>query len=306
LSCYQDEPIGKPTPEASMERAGKRKIVDLEKGLFLVRYAAAQDDARPPKVSLSPEPSSDKSIAFFLHPDQSEAVLWQPGSCLVLRAAARGKLVVDVAPVHEHGSSNATVRIEPLTQGQAARTEPAGGLACDLGDFRVHGHVASIGDVVVDADHWLAGPSKPSRIEGISIAWPSKPDDLDIHYSVKTARVQAISGRVMELGSFAGTRGKGLPVVGVMIELSGLGASNFQFVAEAIFLGSPAMRITGKRIVVEGPTAREPLVGLRLRLQQLNAPSRVEAGAGAIAPLRGSSRVRVFRNQAPADRRAAR
>lgn len=293
-----------------MERAGKRKIVDVEKGLFLVRYAAAQDVARPPKVSLSPEPSSDGSIAFFLHPDQSEAVLWQPGSCLVLRAAARGKLMVDVAPVHEHGSSNATIRIEPLTQGQAAaraaRTEAGAGLPCDLSDFRVQGHVASIGDVVVDADHWLAGPSNPSRIEGISIAWPSKPDDVDIRYSVKTARVQAISGRVMELGTFAGTRGKGLPLVGVMIELSGSGASNFQFIAEAIFLGSPAMRITGKRIVAEGPTSREPLVGLRLRLQQLNAPQGIEAGAGAIAPLRGSTHVRVFRNQAPPDRTAAR
>jgi hypothetical protein len=289
-----------------MERAGKRKIVNLEKGLFLVRYAAAQDDARPPKVSLSPEPSSDRSIAFFLHPDQSQAVLWQPGSCLVLRAAGRGKLAVDVTPIHENGSSNATIRIEPLTQGRAAKTELAAGSPSGLSDFRVQGHVASIGDVAVEADQWLAGPSRPSRIEGISIAWPSKPNDLDIRYSVKTARAQAISDRLMELGSFAGTRGKGLPIVGMIIELSGPGAANFQFVAEAIFLGSPAMRISGKRIVAGGPTGREPLVGLRLNLQQLNAAQRIDAGVAAIAPPRGSSRVRVFRNQAPPDRMAAR
>ncbi len=293
-----------------METVGKRKIVDVDKGLFLVRYAAAQDAARPPKVSLSPEPSSDAGIAFFLHPDHREAVLWQPGSCVVVRAAARSKLVVDVAPIHDQGSSNATIRIEPLTQGEApsraARTGAVADLPCDLSDFRIHGHVASIGDVVVDADQWLAGPSKPSRIEGISIAWPGKPDDLDIRYSVKTARAQAISGRVVEMGSFAGTRGKGLPLVGVMIEVSGRGASNFELVAEAIFLGSPAMRITGKRVVAQGPTSREPLVGLRLRLQQLNAPRTIAPAPVAIAPMRSSSRVRVFRNQAPPDRTAAR
>ncbi|MGO8800111.1 MAG: hypothetical protein ACLQE9_08965 [Roseiarcus sp.] len=293
-----------------MERAGKRKIVDVEKGLFLVRYAAAQDALQPPQVSLSPEPPTDRSIAFFLHPDQSEAVLWQPGGCVVVRAAARGRLAVDVTPAGEHGSANATIRIEPLTQGQAreraTRTPTGAGAPRDLGDFRLQGHVASIGDVVVDADHWLAGPSNPSRIEGISIAWPGKPDDVDIRYSVRTARAQAISGRVMELGSFAGTRGKGLPLVGLMIELSGPGAANFQFVAEAIFLGSPAMRISGRRVLAEGPTSREPLVGLRLRLQQLNAPQRVEPAAAAAAPHRSSSRVRVFRNQAPPDRLAAR
>lgn len=293
-----------------METMAKRKIVDVDKGLFLVRYAAAQDAARPPRVSLSPEPSSDASVVFFLHPDHREAVLWQPGSCVVVRAAARSKLVVDVAPIDDHGSSNATIRIEPLTQGEAPSRPERGGARvdrpCDLSDFRIHGHVASIGDVVVEADQWLAGPAKPSRIEGISIAWPGKPDDLDIRYSVKTARAQAISGRVMELGSFAGTRGKGLPVVSVMIEISGPGASNFEFVAEAIFLGAATMRVTGKRVVAEGPTGREPLVGLRLQLRQLTAPRTIAPAAATMTPPRGSSRVRVFRNQAPPDRAAAR
>jgi hypothetical protein len=288
-----------------MGTLGKRKIVDVDKGLFLVRYAAAQDAAHPPKVSLSPEASSDAEIIFFLHPDHREAVLWQPGSCLVVRAEAPSRLVVDVAPAHDRGSANATIRIEPLTQGEAPPSMARTSAAADLSDFRIQGHVASIGDVTVDADQWLAGPSKPSRIEGISIAWPSKPDDLDIRYSVKTARAHAVSGRVVELGSFAGTRGKGLPVVGVMIEVSGRGGSNFELVAEAIFLGSPTVRISGKRVVAQGPTGREPLVGLRLRLQPLNAPQTIAPAVATIAPMRSSSRVRVFRNQAPPNRAAA-
>src|SRR5579863_3530147 len=107
VRCRHDRSISEPTPEASMEAVGKRKIVDVDKGLFQVRYAAAQDAARPPKVSLSAEPSSEAGVAFFLHPDHREAVLWQPGSCVVVRAAAPSKLVVDVSPIADQGSSNA-------------------------------------------------------------------------------------------------------------------------------------------------------------------------------------------------------
>jgi hypothetical protein len=174
----------------------------------------------------------------------------------------------------------------------------------DIGDFRLLGHVAGIGDVVVSANEWLAGPSAPSRIEGISIAWPEKPNDLDIRYSVKTAKPQTISGRMTELGSFAGTRGKSLAVVGIALEISGPSASDFRFAAEAIFLGSPVMRMTGERVVLSGPTGREPLVGLRLWPQQARDAARPQASPGASRQRPPSSRVRVFRSRAKQDQSA--
>ena len=75
------------------------------------------------------------------------------------------------------------------------------------------------------ADEWLGGPSSPMRIEGIAIDWPEKPSDLQIRYAVKTARPMPISGQTMELGSFAGTRGRAMPIVGLMLELSGPAAA---------------------------------------------------------------------------------
>jgi hypothetical protein len=283
-----------------MEHAKQQKTVAINRGLFLVRYATAEDEAQPPKVRVSPDPTSNKAISFLLHPDHDEAVLWQPDSCLVVRATAPGKLSVEVIPAQKGGSAAATVRIEALTQGQAAMAAPAKGRSSsphELGKLRILGHVSGLGDVVVNDNEWIAGPSAPSRIEGISIEWPDKPADLDIHYAVKLAKPQAASGQKMGLGSYAGTRGKAMPVVGLMLELSGPGSPEFQLAVEAIFLGAPATRITGKRVVASGPTGREPLVGLRLAVENAAVVARPQPKSSAGKSAKPASRVRVFRSR---------
>ena len=186
-----------------------------------------------------------------------------------------GMLAIEVEPSRTNGSIAATVNIEPLLQGEAIASaargshQPvarrAGGLT---GDIRVLGHVAGIGDVYGNANEWLAGPTAPSRIEGISIEWPTKPEGVDIRYSVKTAQPLNISGRIVDLGAFAGTRGRAMPLTNVMLELSGPDASAYQFSVEALFLGAPVMHASGERVVLSGPTGREPLVGLRVALEE--------------------------------------
>ncbi|MGP0093385.1 MAG: hypothetical protein ACLPKB_26110 [Xanthobacteraceae bacterium] len=295
-----------------MEFAKQRKMIEVNKGLFLIRYTSAEDEARPPKVEIFLDPTSVEDIELVLHPEHEDAILWQPGSCLVVRATAPGKLALEVTSHRDGASTAATVNIEPLTQGEAgSRLPPAkkprgGAVALDLDDLRVLGHIAGIGDVTVGLQEWLAGPSSPSRIEGISIDWPGKPDDVDIRYSVKLAKPQAPSGQMMALGSFAGTRGRAMPVVGVILEMSGAEGRHCQFVAEAIFLGSPAMRVTGKRVVLAGPTGRETLVGLRVGIEEKGAQpkgarSQPQPATARSQPGRPSSRVRVFRSRSKQD-----
>jgi hypothetical protein len=281
-----------------MEHAKQRRTIDIDRGLFLVRYAAAEDEAHPPTVKVSSEPVSDKNISLVLHPDHKDAVLLQPDTCLVVRAMTQGKISVEVVPTQAGGSGAATVRVEKLTQGQLSTQLPQSrrGRDADLDGFRVLGHVASIGDVVVRANEWLAGPAAPSRIEGISIEWPQRPEDLDIQYSVKTGRPQAVSDRMVSLGSFAGTRGKAMPIVGVTVDLSGPASANFQFSVEAIFLGSPTMRFAGKRVVLSGPTGREPLVGLRVGVEEASNGANPRPTRSSSGPVRQSNRVRVFRS----------
>jgi hypothetical protein len=273
-----------------MARGEQRKIATIDRGLFLVRCAAAEDEVRPPKVKVSVDPSRDNDILLVLHPDHADATLSQPGSCVVVMATRPGELVVEVTPSRRNGSSAATVKIEPLTQGAAEPAQPFEPTLAGSG-LRVLGHVAGIGGVFAGAQEWLAGPSAPSRIEGIAIEWPDKPKDLTLRYAVTTAKPQAVSGRMMELGTYAGTRGRALPVVGVALELTGPGASGFEICAEAIFLGSPQVRATGRRAALAGPTGREPLVGFRLHMKELKKQ------ASSPRTSTPSGRVRVFRSK---------
>jgi hypothetical protein len=169
--------------------------------------------------------------------------------------------------------------------------------------LRLLAHVAGIGDVVVGPNEWVAGPATPSRIEGLALQWPQKPDDLDLRYAVKSA-AQAATPKMVDLETFAGTRGRALPITGIVLEMLGDSASDFQFVAEALFLSSPALRAVGQRVVLSGPTGREPLVGLRVTVQstEIFEDPAPPAAAPAVrkTPL-STGRVRVFRSRPKQD-----
>jgi hypothetical protein len=244
-------------------------------------------------------PKHQKNIELLLSPDHKDPVLWQPGSCLVVRASQPGQLFVEVIPIDDGGSAAATVKIEPLSQGNAVTAiQRPSKSKVEFSRVRLMGHVAGSGDVFAGTDEWIAGPDAPARIEGLSIDWPGKPEDLDIRYSVKLARPHVASGRMTDLGSYAGTRGAALPVVGVSIELAGLGAPGFQLVAEAAFHGAPLSRKLGSRIAMSGPTGREPLVGFRLRLDEIRTPVSPEPETGPMVKVKSSGRVRIFRSRA--------
>jgi len=279
----------------NMENAAQRKVVDVQRGLFLVRYVDAEDLLHPPKVTVTLDCGPDTDGSVVLHPEHSTPVLWQPGACIVVRASASGKLIIEVDPHPNSSSQAASVRIERLWQGRQplvptnGRDGRNGATSC-LDSFAVLGHLAGVGDRRVQSNEWLAGPLAPSRIEGIAIEWPEKPSDLDVRYAVELAQAQAISGRLMRIGSFAGTRGMSIAVTGIMLEMSG--SPELLFDVEAIFLGASTMRARGRRIALSAPGGDEPLVGLRIGLDgQHTARAHDTATAAGTKP----SHLRIFR-----------
>jgi hypothetical protein len=285
-----------------MHELEHQKAVDLNRGLFFVNYKSAEDSIAPPKVALSPAQGHEHNVQFILHPDATEAALWGPNSGLIVRVSAPSRLQVQVTPARSGGSRVATVSIEPIQSGpirSAARqpetTASARSLSTDA--LKLLGHVAGIGDVVVGPNAWIAGPAAPSRIEGLALQWPDKPSDLDIRYAVQLANAQAGSARLVPLGTFAGTRGRALPLTGIVLEMDG--NSDLQFSAEAIFLSAPTLRAIGRRVVLSGPTGREPLVGLRIAVERIASFAATDEIARAPAPQTAptSGRVRVFRSR---------
>jgi hypothetical protein len=249
--------------------AGHVKTADVASGLFIVRYVSADDAFEPPIVTFTLDPSREQDAEFFLHPDAHEPILWQPGSSLIMRTVRPVKMQVEVTPRRQAGSIAANVKVERLTQGEPIN-EPEIAKTFDFTGLRLMGHVAGRGDIFVNLNEWIAGPSAPSRVEGISLEWPNKPLHFDIRYSVKFGRSGALSAQMMDMGSFAGSRGRAIPLTGVAFELSGEASSDYRLCVEAGFLASPIIREIGKRVVLSGPTGREPLVGLRMNLELAN------------------------------------
>jgi hypothetical protein len=148
---------------------GQQKVVDLDRGMFCIQYVSADDESSPPKVVVSPAPSHQGHVELLLHPNADEAVLWQPGSSLIVRTSSPAQLHVQVVPQRPYGSRAASVKFETLTQGTPTRAYQASEEAsfstneAGLASFRLLGHVAGIGDVVVGPNQWIAGPVTPSR-----------------------------------------------------------------------------------------------------------------------------------------------
>ncbi len=106
---------------AEAQRTSQQKIIELKRGLFVLRYASTENDSFPPKVTVAPEARSIDNVQFVLHPDREEAVMWHPGTALVVQAAGPAKLQVEVKATGANGFSSATVRVEELTQGNRRR-----------------------------------------------------------------------------------------------------------------------------------------------------------------------------------------
>jgi hypothetical protein len=283
-----------------MNEAEQQKVVNLDRGLFFVNYRSAEDSVSPPHVTVAPAEGHERRMEIILHPDASEPTLWEPNSGLVVRVNTPGSLQVQVQPMRVGGSQAAVVRIEPIQSGRTnvveAQSESPGWHANAVAEgLKLLGHVAGRGDVVVGPNAWIAGPTAPSRVEGVALEWPDRPTGLDIRYAVQFANGQAGSGRMVPLGAYAGTRGRALPITGVVLEMSG--TEELEFVAEAGFLNAPTLRAVGKRVVLSGPTNREPLVGIRIGIERIAAGEPVTAPVKPRKPA-GSGRVRVFRSRA--------
>ncbi|GKQ49957.1 hypothetical protein [Bradyrhizobium sp. Ce-3] len=301
----------------------QQKTIDLARGLFLVRYNGADDKTSPPMVRVYADRASVNNCNIISGPDAVNGTLFAPESALVVSVARPSRVIVEVTAGRAGGSTAANIKFEPLTQGQPisqpasdpfdtyepATYEPAAGPR-EHSDLKLLAHVAGLGDVTVGPNTWIAGPSAPARIEGISLEWPNKPHDLNLQYAVKFARPQRGDNQFVPLGTFTGTRGRALAITGFSLEASGPSADRYAISAETIFLGAPALRVTGNRIVVSGPSGREPLVGLKLNLEERRVqaaplapqqPRRAEPVPVNPAPRldgpRLEGRVRVFRSR---------
>ena len=236
----------------------KRKFIEIDRGLFLVRYSGADDSRRPPTVRISLDPSSDGNGHVILHPDAKIRSFPNPETALAVKAS------------HGRSCSSKSLRPRktarpwrPFSRSPQPRRDPA---AADgqVGHRQAGPHRASccrscrrIGDV---GQGWRVDGRTDGAvgIEGFAVQWPDMPEGLEFRYAVKAAQANSATGRMTDAGTFAGTRGKALPLVSLVLELSGDDADEHELEVDALFLGARAIHESGQRVMLSGPTGREP------------------------------------------------
>lgn len=118
-----------------------------------------------------------------------------------------------------------------------------------------------------------------------------------LRYAVRTTNPDAASRAPVEAGTFVGTGGRALPLVEMLLELSGTSAAQYELVAEAAFLGVPILRACGEKLTLAGPTGHEALVGIRLKVEQIiGVPQPKNPAPKPRLATTPTGRVRIFRS----------
>ncbi|MCO5129052.1 MAG: hypothetical protein M9932_00630 [Xanthobacteraceae bacterium] len=289
--------------------------------MYVARYTRSAVEQGAPVVELQIEEPTPPGFAVISTPGKPLNLLAEVGDCAVILAPTRGELCIIAYSRTPHGAVDATVTLEPLgkTTPRPTAVQSNRPVKEDSGEFSeqptqpktktkamdidVLGHVAGRGDVWVKGGEWIAGPQDPARIEGFSIDIATQSNAPDLVYGVVPASRQnaALPRQVEKMvpaGSFAGSRGRATPAVGLKLQLRGRSRTTHVIVAQVLFLGAPPVKKQGADLNFLGPTGREPIIGLAISVNAVeSAASKVSKNDGPIKARKATGgRVRVFRS----------
>jgi hypothetical protein len=288
--------------ESALEREA---TVNVDRGLYLLRYASGAASGASPVAVVRSAPGSEPFIEVISAPGIVTGFLANPGECVVVRAERGGLLSVKIVRQSGGASLDASFRLESIgavesssavapsgAPAVAAPFAPADGAA----KFMLLAHVSRRGDIEVGAGEWVAGPQAPAAIEGILVrALSASGPRIEIQPLIAGNPPRWLDWT--PAGVFAGTRGRFLSLAGLRVRLVGEDAARFVLSADALFLGSAIVSRRGREIELVSGAGSDPLVGLRLDLApEAAAVLGADATAGgAFSPRRTEPRVRVFR-----------
>jgi Holliday junction resolvase len=293
--------------------------IAVSRGLLVVRYASSGTKSDFPVAFVKAAPECEELVEVISAPGATEGRLDVPGDSLVVRVQDTARIEIGLRRVSPTGSLDASFQIDMLGGGKLPEAVPANAVtvaepiqSAVVSDFRDTGvieksrsprsrvsllaHVAMRGDVEGREDRWIAGPGAPAPIEGIAIR-SENPAIVGVETQVLVAGSKQWSDWA-PTGAFAGTRGRGLPLVGVRLRVTGSEAPRTELAAEALFLGATAVAKSGRLVEFANSTGSDPLVGIKIGMRTTVASPDAVTAEGSWRD-RGS-KVRVFRSSAGA------
>jgi hypothetical protein len=263
---------------APLLNLAQAKVVELDPGLFVIRYVSSPARVAP-VITIACEHGSHRDVTLLSPPGYSAGKLVQPGDALVVQARQCAQLSVQVRSSVPNGSWEAQVSVERLGRSLEEEDGTAPEFvdeshsrfvdqskASGPGTLELLAHVARLGDIRVPAGDWIAGPDSPARIEGLALTWHGGTRDIDLRYAVRVGGHDATLMEANGDGSFVGTRGQARPLTEIRFEIDGPAAEDTELVIDALFQGGMPVRARGRSIYLTGSSGREALVGLRVAL----------------------------------------
>jgi len=269
-------------PEAE-DKFDRGSTLSVARGLHIFRYVSFQGNGAPAVARVIPP---NAGVTLLEMPGRERGVVQRPGDCLVVRAESATEVVVGLRRGSADGSLDATFRLEPII----LLEKPA---APEAAPMSFVAHLANRGDVAFAQGAWAGGPDAPAALEGLQIVGEAGATALEMQVLVGSRPPRW--SEWVSAGQYAGTRGHGLPLIGVRLRLRPE-AVGVEIAAEALFLGALVAAQRGRQVEFVSVSGVDPLVGVKIGLQSMQdvAASRAVTASDAQARDR-EPRVRVFR-----------
>lgn len=256
----------------------KTRLLTLEPGMYIVRYASQDTAEEPCLISLQPAPIGKSSVDFFPGETVVRNTLSRLGDTLIVRVKnGAGTLLITEYQRADLSVRQVDLRVDridtsvdiirseqqrsaPVVASKAlevaARAERHGSPVV----LKLIGHVQAQGDVT--ANEWVGNIDQEARLEGFAVVWPNKPQGVDIAYSCKVADV--LQPAVLS-GNFSGSRGKRAPITAVAMALVGPRRAEYVLDAQAVFAGCPPQDLVdGQEVTAQQGQAK--LVALHVSI----------------------------------------
>jgi hypothetical protein len=265
----------------------------VARGLHVFRYVSFQG-AGVPAISRLIPPNSGVTVLDM--PGRDKGVLQRPGDCLVVRADRTSDVVVALRRGAPDGSLDATFRLEPILLVEDAPEAAEAAPAQSVAPVSFLAHLSNLGDTAFAQDVWAGGPDSPAGVEGLQIVAEDGFSALELQVLVGSRPPRW--SEWVGAGQYAGTRGHGLPLLGLRMRLKPE-AQGVEIAAEALFLGALVASQRGRQVEFVSASGVDPLIGVKIGVHNVReaSVSRIVSGADAQARER-EPRVRVFRASA--------
>lgn len=267
-----------PVSDGSKSHASRvfARVMPVTRGLYALRYLAADDVAEVPRITVTFAPDT-QGVDLFWGPNTTGQVLREPGDAVVISSEADASIVVTIfvnGAAKEDRVKLKLDRLDRITDAdqsliQKLEERPASvrEIQDDILPVYLSGHIAQRGSVVATSGKWLGTRGSGSgRIEGFTVHWPGRPIGVDIGYDCIVSDYGAIPETLT--GDFAGARQRGLPITSVSFRLRDEKASQYELHLEAAFDDGSVVRATGLEVTANGRTHAEAVTGLCLLVRK--------------------------------------